>query len=85
MSKSSKNQPYNEPKTIIQKLMDRKREELLEKITADISGNTVVDLSNNVQPLIEPLKENTIITTTTNEHLLKQKLFFRKTFLRIDW
>jgi hypothetical protein len=74
MSKSSKNQPFNEPKTIIQKLMDRKREELLEKITADISGNTVVDLSNNVQPLIEPLKENTIITTTINELLLKQKL-----------
>jgi hypothetical protein len=74
MSKSSKNQPYNEPKTIIQKLMDRKREELLEKITADISGNTVVDLSNNVQPVIEPLIENTIIATKTNELLLKQKL-----------
>jgi len=74
MSKSSKTQPYNEPKTIIQKLMDRKREELLEKITIDISGNTVVDLSNNIKPLIEPLIENTIITTTPNEHLLRQKL-----------
>jgi hypothetical protein len=67
-------QNKNEPKTIIQKLMDRKREELLEKITIDISGNTVVDLSNNIQPLIEPLIENTIITTTPNEHLLRQKL-----------
>jgi hypothetical protein len=74
MSKNSKTQLNNEPKTIIQKLMDRKREELLEKITVDISGNTVVDLSNNIQPVIEQFIENTIITTTTNEHLLKQKL-----------
>jgi len=75
MSKSSKKQNNNpEPKTIIQKLIDRKREELLVNIAADISGNTVVDLSNNIQPLIEPLIENTIITTTTNEHLLRQKL-----------
>ena len=62
----------NEPKTIIQKLMDRKREELLEKITIDISFNKVVDLSNNIQPFIEPLAENTI--NTTNEVLLRQKL-----------
>uniref|UniRef100_A0A6C0DE43 Uncharacterized protein n=1 Tax=viral metagenome TaxID=1070528 RepID=A0A6C0DE43_9ZZZZ len=74
MSKSSKNQLYNEPKTIIQKLIDRKREELLVNIAADISGNKAIDLSNNIQPLIEPLIENTIITTTTNEHLLIQKL-----------
>ena len=74
MSKSSKTQLYNEPKTIIQKLIDRKREELLVNIAADISGNKAIDLSNNIQPLIEPLIENTIITTTTNEHLLIQKL-----------
>jgi len=74
MSKNSKTQLNNEPKTIIQKLMDRKREELLEKITVDISGNTVIDLSNNIQPFIQQNIENTIITTTTNELLLKQKL-----------
>jgi hypothetical protein len=69
MSKKTNN---NEPKTIIQKLMDKKRTELLEKIAIDISGNTVVDLSNNIQPLMEPFTENTI--NTTNEILLKQKL-----------
>ena len=62
----------NEPKTIIQKLMDRKREELLVNIATDISFNKVVDLSNNIQPLMEPLAENTI--NITNEHLLRQKL-----------
>ena len=62
----------NEPKTIIQKLIDRKREELLEKNTIDISFNKVVDLSNNIQPFNEPLAENTI--NTTNEVLLRQKL-----------
>jgi hypothetical protein len=78
MSKSSsKNQNKPEPKTIIQKLMDRKKEELLENmnITNDISCNTVLDLSNNIQlqPNIEPLIENTIVDKT-NELLLKNKI-----------
>jgi len=77
MSKKA-NDYYNKnpgPKTIIQKLIDRKKEELLEKINIDISCNqVVVDLSNNIQgelPVIEPL---TPIDTITNELLLRKKI-----------
>jgi len=77
MSKKA-NDYYNktpEPKTIIQKLMDRKKEELLEKINIDVSSNqVVVDLSNNIkteEPVIEPL---TSIDTKTNELLLRKKI-----------
>jgi hypothetical protein len=70
----------NEPKTIMQKLMDRKREELLERITIDISFNKIIDLSNNIQAepnikpetIVEKLTENTI--NITNEKLLKNKI-----------
>jgi len=72
------NDYYNKnpgPKTIIQKLIDRKKEELLEKINIDISCNKVVfDLSNNIQgelPVIEPF---TTIDTITNELLLRKKI-----------
>jgi hypothetical protein len=77
MSKKA-NDYYNknpEPKTIIQKLMDRKKEELLEKINVDVSSNqVVVDLSNNIkteEPVIEPL---TAIDTKTNELSLRKKI-----------
>jgi len=77
MSKKA-NDYYNktlEPKTIIQKLMDRKKEELLEKNNIDVSSNqVVVDLSNNIkteEPVIEPL---TSIDTKTNELLLRKKI-----------
>lgn len=61
-----------EPKTIVQKLMERKREKLFENI--DISFNVqIVDLSNNIKP--EPVIESLIEKIdTTNEALLKQKL-----------
>lgn len=78
MSKKA-NDYYNknpEPKTIIQKLMDRKKEELLEKINIDVSCNkVVVDLSNNIQT--EPsqyIESFTQIDTKTNELLLKNKI-----------
>jgi hypothetical protein len=77
MSKKA-NDYYNKnpgPKTIIQKLIDRKKEELLEKINIDISCNqVVVDLSNNIQtepPVIEPLAP---IDTVANELLLRKKI-----------
>lgn len=61
-----------EPKTIVQKLIERKREKLFENI--DISFNVqIVDLSNNIKP--EPVIESLIEKIdTTNEALLKQKL-----------
>jgi hypothetical protein len=78
MSKKA-NDYYNKnpgPKTIIQKLIDRKKEELLEKIiNIDVSCNqVVVDLSNNIQtepPVIEPLAP---IDTVANELLLRKKI-----------
>ena len=75
MSKSSKRQFYNEPKTIIQKIIDRKREELLVNIATDISDNRVVDISNNIQP--EPTLEPVIdfaLVNKTNDLLLNQKV-----------
>jgi len=75
MSKSSKRQFYNEPKTIIQKLIDRKREELLVNIATDISDNRVVEISNNIQP--EPTLEPVIdfaLVNKTNDLLLNQKV-----------
>ena len=75
------NDYYNknpEPKTIIQKLMDRKKEELLEKINFDISCNqVVVDLSNNIQTEqpSQYIESFTQIDTKTNELLLKNKIY----------
>ena len=74
------NDYYNkntEPKTIIQKLMDRKKEELLEKINIDVSCNqVVVDLSNNIQTEqpSQCIESFTQIDTKTNELLLKNKI-----------
>ena len=75
MSKKANDYKKPEPKTIIQKLIDRKKEELLEKINVDISFNQViVDLSNNIQTeqsTIEPLTE---INTIKNDLLLRKKI-----------
>jgi hypothetical protein len=70
---SKKANKTSEPKTIVQKLIDRKREQLLLE-NVDISGNNnqvIVDLSNNIQIeqlSIEPSSQ------ITNEFLLRKKI-----------
>jgi hypothetical protein len=75
MSKKANDYKKPEPKTIIQKLIDRKKEQLFENINIDISFNQViVDLSNNIQTeqsTIEPLTE---INTIKNDLLLRKKI-----------
>jgi len=73
---SKKENKTSEPKTIVQKLIDRKREQLLLE-NVDISGNNnqvIVDLSNNIQieqSTIEPLTQ---INTIKNDLLLRKKM-----------
>jgi hypothetical protein len=70
---SKKVNKTSEPKTIVQKLIDRKKEQLLLE-NVDISGNNnqvIVDLSNNIQiqqSCIEPSSQ------ITNEFLLRKKI-----------
>jgi hypothetical protein len=70
---SKKVNKTSEPKTIVQKLIDRKKEQLLLE-NVDISGNNnqvIVDLSNNIQIeqlSIEPSSQ------ITNEFLLRKKI-----------
>jgi len=73
---SKKENKTSEPKTIVQKLIDLKREQFLLE-NADISGNNnqvIVDLSNNIQieqSTIEPLTQ---INTIKNDLLLRKKM-----------
>ena len=75
MSKKANDYKNPEPKTIIQKLIDRKKEQLFENINIDISFNQViVDLSNNIQTEQSTIEPLTQINTIKNDLLLRKKI-----------